>query len=433
MWLTLLKTKFWVIDADFAMRAEQHVREAFMHRHDVRLPSADRVLIKETDALDERGKLTTLVAASDIFAADGKPRANGPSMNIALIPLKGVVSKDPQPCDATPTTKDVMSWISQANADPNVSAIVLVVDSPGGSVDGTEELAQAVQLSQKPVVAWVDGLVASAAYWISSQASEIIINQKTTAWAGSIGVISTIMNVQEQLAKEGIAITMVRDSTSYDKAKLNPYETIDPSVLADHIATLDSIKSTFVSYVKAGRGDKLSSNDVFTGKLYNGQDAVKNGLVDKVGTLQDAVNAAARLASKKQAQPNSNSKTNSQNDMKVNLKSATVLAALLGFEAKDEEVELNAEHIATIEAHVTSQAKAVSDAQALLATAETAKTDAEAKAEENKVELTTLRSWKANAEALNKPKEDVSNSAGLTPKKQAKHNAEAMERFGIQS
>mgnify|MGYP006921379568 CR=1 FL=1 len=422
MWLSLLKNHYWCVDLDFAMRAEPHVREALMNRHAIRIPAQDRVQIKQTDSLDENGKLTCLVALSDVVAAEGKPRANsGTALNIALIPLKGVISKEAQPCDSTPSTKEVAAWINQANADPNISAIVLVVDSPGGSVDGTEELAQVVAASQKPIVAWGDGLIASAAYWISSQASELYINQKTTSWVGSIGVISTVINMQKKLEAEGVTIAMVRDSTSVDKAKLNPYEAISPEVLAEHVASLDSIKSTFVNYVKQGRGEKLSANDVFTGKLYNGQDAVKNGLADKVGTLQDAVNAAARLATKKQNGSTSNSKPNSNNDMKVNLQSAPVLAARLGLEATAEEVELNAEHFATLEASLTASDTKLSEAVAALEEANIAKASAQA-------ELETLRSWKANSERVNNQKADITNQAP-TPKKVASYNQEAQERF----
>jgi protease-4 len=174
---------------------------------------------------------------------------------------------------------------------------VLDIDSPGGQVDGTEELAQAVALSGKPVVAYIDGLGASAAYWIASQASSIFINSASTAYAGSLGVLC--MNVYQGafLEKQGYKVEILRSSRATDKARMNSVEEMTPEVRAAVQADLDQVGETFIGAVEKGRAGKLSTKeDVFTGKVYRGSDAKKHGLVDYIGSLQDAVNHAAKLA-----------------------------------------------------------------------------------------------------------------------------------------
>jgi protease-4 len=221
--------------------------------------------------------------------------ANTSGSKVAVIPIQGTVQKRGGYCSLG--TKDLVAQLNAANRDPEISAIVLDIDSPGGQVDGTEELAQAVALSGKPVVAYIDGLGASAAYWIASQASSIFINSASTAYAGSLGVLC--MNVYQGafLEKQGYKVEILRSNRAVDKARMNSVEEMSPEVRASVQADLDQVGETFISSVEKGRAGKLSTKeDVFTGKVYRGSDALKYGLVDKIGSLQDAVNQAAKLA-----------------------------------------------------------------------------------------------------------------------------------------
>jgi protease-4 len=147
------------------------------------------------------------------------------------------------------------------------------------------------------VVAYIDGLGASAAYWIASQASHIFINSASTGYAGSLGVLCMSINQSDFLAKQGLKVEILRSSRAVDKARLNGVEEMDESVRASVQADLDQIGETFIAAVEKGRAGKLSTKeDVFTGKVYRGADAKKHGLVDAIGSLQDAVNHAASLA-----------------------------------------------------------------------------------------------------------------------------------------
>ena len=214
---------------------------------------------------------------------------------VAVMPVQGVVQKRGGMCSTG--TKQLAQMLANANADNQVGSIVLDVDSGGGAVDGTEEFATAVRNSKKPVVAHIDGLGASAAYWIASQASHISISSATTAYAGSLGVLCTHVGQGEALAKNGQKVTILRSTRAVDKARFNGLEPLTDELKAQVQADLDTIAGTFIAAVESGRAGKLStSEDVFTGKVYAGQDAIKHGLVDSIGTLQDAVNQAAKLA-----------------------------------------------------------------------------------------------------------------------------------------
>jgi signal peptide peptidase SppA len=257
-----------------------------------------------TDALEAGTPLLPEGYGSNLVASIAQvlagPRGGANSANIsgskvAVIPIQGTVQKRGGYCSLG--TKDLIAQLNAANRDPEISAVVLDIDSPGGQVDGTEELAQAVAQSGKPIVAYIDGLGASAAYWIASQASSIFINSASTAYAGSLGVLC--MNVYQGafLEKNGYKVEILRSTRAVDKARMNSVEEMTPEVRAAVQADLDQVGETFIESVQKGRAGKLSiKEDVFTGKVYRGADAKKHGLVDSIGSLQDAVNHAAKLA-----------------------------------------------------------------------------------------------------------------------------------------
>lgn len=234
----------------------------------------------------------------------GGNTANTSGSKVAIIPIQGTVQKRGGYCSLG--TKDLVASLNAAIRDPEIAAIVLDIDSPGGQVDGTEELAQAVRQSSKPVVAYIDGLGASAAYWIASQASSIFINSASTGYAGSLGVLCMSINQEVFLEKQGYKVEILRSGRAVDKARLNPVEPLSDAVRASVQADLDQIGETFIAAVESGRAGKLSTKeDVFTGKVYKGSDAKKYGLVDAIGSLQDAVNQAAQLAQSGQGAGNS--------------------------------------------------------------------------------------------------------------------------------
>ena len=221
--------------------------------------------------------------------------ANTTGSKVAVLPVQGTIQKRGGYCSLG--TKDLLGMLAAALRDPEISAVVLDIDSPGGQVDGTEEFAQAVRNAGKPVVAYIDGLGASAAYWIAAQCAHIYINSASTGYAGSLGVLCMRVNQSKMLENQGVEVEILRSARAVDKARLNPVEPLSAEVRAAVQADLDQIGETFIAAVSAGRAGKLSTKeDVFTGKVYRGADAKKHGLVDAIGSLQDAVNKAAQLA-----------------------------------------------------------------------------------------------------------------------------------------
>ena len=267
--------------------------------------SADELKPRHYGHVDEQGYPTSWLATATpagvwALSAAVAARLSGQGgvstgAQVAVIPVQGTIQKRGGYCATG--TKQLGAYLDQANADPSVGSIVLDVDSGGGAVDGTEEFAAKVKASKKPVVAYIDGLGASAAYWIASQAQHILINSATSGYAGSLGVLCTHVSQGQVLERQGQQVTILRSSRAVDKARFNAVEELTEELKTSILADLDTIAGQFIATVEAGRAGKLSaSEDVFTGKVYNGQDALKHGLVDQIGSLQDAINHAARLA-----------------------------------------------------------------------------------------------------------------------------------------
>ncbi len=208
---------------------------------------------------------------------------------VAVINISGPILKNDQFCGPVGTAT-IGKWIEDADANSSVTGIVLKIDSPGGSVDGTEALAAVVKNTKKPIVALVDGMAASAAYWIASAADEIIANGKTS-FVGSIGTFISINDFSEALLKMGIKTHDIYATASTDKngefrSVINNEDT------KPMVKMLDKLNKVFTSTVSSNRSGKfdLEKEDVLTGKLYTSAEAVKFGLVDSIGSLNDAIN-----------------------------------------------------------------------------------------------------------------------------------------------
>ncbi|WP_169704538.1 S49 family peptidase [Runella slithyformis] len=214
---------------------------------------------------------------------------------VAIIPIMGAMSRYGDLCAYG--TEDISNFILEANALDEVTSIVLQIDSPGGDVNGTELLGDIVRTSQKPIVAYVQGMAASAAYWVASQAREIIMESETSTEVGSIGVLAVHVDASAFYEKEGIKVTIIRSEGSQDKALFNDVEGLSEKLKAEVKAQLAPIKAQFIKTVKAGRPN---IGEVFTGKMYNGKAALQLGMADRIGYLGDAVYRADLLARKQQ-------------------------------------------------------------------------------------------------------------------------------------
>lgn len=234
----------------------------------------------------------------ELFA--GEPGSNDSSsqtnstQGVAVIRIIGSMTRYGDLCSYG--SEDIASWILEANTRPEISAIVLQINSPGGEVDGTEMLANVVKYSKKPIVAHVAGMAASAGYWVASQASEIMMESRTTSEVGSIGVLAVHVDSSAFLEKEGHKVTIIRADGSEDKALFNSIEPLNEDVLAIAKTHLNVSRKAFIASVKSAR--KNISEDVFSGKMFFGSEALKLGMADSIGYLGDAVSRAYQLSKK---------------------------------------------------------------------------------------------------------------------------------------
>ncbi|MDX6022555.1 signal peptide peptidase SppA [Scandinavium sp. V105_16] len=191
------------------------------------------------------------------------------------------------------------SQIRDARLDPKVKAIVLRVNSPGGSVSASEvirsELA-AARAAGKPVVVSMGGMAASGGYWISTPADYIVANASTLT--GSIGIFGVINTVQDSLGSIGVHTDGVATSPLADisMTKALPQEVQEMMQLS-----IENGYKRFITLVAQSRHSTPEQVDkIAQGHVWTGQDAKANGLVDSLGDFDDAVAKAAELAKLKQ-------------------------------------------------------------------------------------------------------------------------------------
>lgn len=204
---------------------------------------------------------------------------------IATIVINGPMMKGDSKFGGTSTIRTRRA-IRQAANDAQVLGIMLVIDSPGGTVAGTAELATDIALanSQKPVFAHIDDTGASAAFWVASQAG--FISAGVTAEVGSIGVIAVVEDTSEQFAADGIVVHVV--STGEFKGAFADGTPITSEHLAYLQERLDDINTHFLAAVGKGRHmTKAAVSAAADGRVFGAVTAMELGLIDKVQRLDD--------------------------------------------------------------------------------------------------------------------------------------------------
>ncbi len=232
----------------------------------------------------ERGE----AAMPQLLASAGKASKNQ-TKAVQVIHIKGALTKEDQFCGPAGMQR-IGRWIQQADAEPEIGSIILVFDSPGGTVVGTEELGNIIKDTQKPILAFVEDMACSAAYWLASCCDTIIANN-TTARVGSIGVMLTAMDVEPRLKNMGINTHTILSNYSKDKnadwqqIKEGNYETYQKEVL-------DPLAEKFINLVNENRGQL---NEKFTtGKVFFAQDLVGT-LIDNIGDFDYAIEQAMEM------------------------------------------------------------------------------------------------------------------------------------------
>jgi protease-4 len=216
---------------------------------------------------------------------------------VVVISLSGTITTADSSLSSgsTITPGLVRDYLTRAEEDNAVKAIVLRIESPGGEIEPCQEILLEIERIKEimPIVVSMSGTVASGGYYISTQADKIVA--LPTTQTGSIGVISQLVNVEGLLEKLGIQIETFKGGKYKDMYW--GFRELTPEEEEIMQAMVDEYYEQFVDVVAEGR--ELSREEVknlATGQLYSGTKAKELGLVDELGDLNTAINLAAELA-----------------------------------------------------------------------------------------------------------------------------------------
>jgi signal peptide peptidase SppA len=213
---------------------------------------------------------------------------------VAILPIDGVIAKRMNmftQISGGTSTQLAAQALQQAINDPAVHSIVLSIDSPGGTVDGTQALANAVlkaRDSGKAIVTLGDGCMCSAAYWIGSAAQAVYIADSTTQ-VGSIGVVASHIDVSGAQASQGVKTTEI--SAGKYKRIASQYGPLTKDGRQSIQDNLDYTYSLFVNAVAKNRnvsGATVLAN-MADGRVFTGKQAIDAGLVDGIETLDSLI------------------------------------------------------------------------------------------------------------------------------------------------
>ncbi|EHP85971.1 signal peptide peptidase SppA [Methanotorris formicicus] len=190
---------------------------------------------------------------------------------------------------------DYIDLLDRAEKDKNIKAVLLKINSPGGEVIASEKLARKVKevAEKKPVVAYIETIGASGAYMAACPADYIVAEKHSIV--GSIGVKMEILHYYGLMEKLGINTTVIKAGKYKDIA--SPYRPMTEEERRYLEKMINETYMDFVMWVAENRNLSINKTlKIADGKIYMGSDAKKVGLVDEVGTEEDAINITAKLA-----------------------------------------------------------------------------------------------------------------------------------------
>jgi len=231
-----------------------------------------RKVATTSESNDSQDKIAVIYAQGEIMSGEGDVNTIGEgSMNRSLI---------------------------EARKDENVKAIVLRINSPGGNALTSDLIWREIELTKKvkPVVVSMGNYAASGGYYIACNANTIFAENNTIT--GSIGVFGILPNFTQLATKIGVHTEQVK--TNENASEYSPFVPMDEKFKAVTLESVEHIYKTFVSHVAVGRKMTVAQVDsIGQGRVWSGEQALKIGLVDKIGGLDDAIKEAASLAKTK--------------------------------------------------------------------------------------------------------------------------------------
>ena len=204
---------------------------------------------------------------------------------LALVRIEGVITE----------SEDIVRQIKKYREDSSIKGIVLRIDSPGGAVGPSQEIYREVLKTTegKKVVASMGGLAASGGYYIACAANKVFANPGTIT--GSIGVIMAFSNFEELMKKLGLKTTVIKSGKFKDVGSPVRELTEEERKILQNVS--DDIHGQFIEAVAKGRNLKIESvKELADGRIFSGRQAKESGLIDELGTLEDAISYATKLA-----------------------------------------------------------------------------------------------------------------------------------------
>tara|TARA_B110000879_G_C11127464_1_gene494539 strand:- start:624 stop:1769 length:1146 start_codon:yes stop_codon:yes gene_type:complete len=228
------------------------------------------VSVKDKNTKYSKNKIAVIYATGEINGGEGSPESIG--------------------------SEGLSKTIREAREDKNVKAIVLRVNSPGGSALASETILREMALAKeaKPVIVSMGDVAASGGYYIACQADTIVANPTTIT--GSIGVFGVLMNAKEMMNnKLGITIDTVKTNKHADIGSIfRPLTRVERQIIQNSV---ENVYDTFISRVALGRNlSKEYVDSVGQGRVWTGRDALELGLVDVLGGLETAIEISSNMA-----------------------------------------------------------------------------------------------------------------------------------------
>jgi len=201
---------------------------------------------------------------------------------VNVIRLSGVIAETGRFGGGALNDTTLAPLLERAFRKGKPKAVAIALNSPGGSPVQSSLIGARIQrLSEKmdvPVYAFCEDVAASGGYWLACAADEIYVDDSSII--GSIGVISASFGFHELMQKQGIERRV--HTAGQDKSMLDPFRPERPSDVKRLKALQKKIHDNFIAHVQTRRGDRLTSDKLFTGEVWVGKDAVDNGLVDGI-------------------------------------------------------------------------------------------------------------------------------------------------------
>ncbi|MBS3150075.1 signal peptide peptidase SppA [Candidatus Woesearchaeota archaeon] len=222
---------------------------------------------------------------------------------VALIPIYGTITVSSESDlffgQSQAPSSVIIEALDKADKDPTIKAIILEINSPGGTVVASREIGNKIKSINKPVVSWIRELGASGAYWIASTSDYIIADPMSIT--GSIGVIGSYLEFSDLFEKYGVTYQRLVGGNLKDAG--TPYKDLTNEERQFLQEKIDKIHDSFIKEVSINRKlDYEKVKKLSNGAFYLGEEALDFGLIDELGSKDEAVNKVKELANIKDAE-----------------------------------------------------------------------------------------------------------------------------------